>query len=96
MSKLSYLLLAAAVAFSTTSFAGEKDGEWTSLFDGKTLNGWKGYNGVDIAGKWMAEDGTLHLDSTTDSKPYTNIITCLLYTSPSPRDTMSSRMPSSA
>ncbi len=75
MSKLSYLLLAAAVAFSTTSFAGEKDGEWTSLFDGKTLNGWKGYNGVDIAGKWMAEDGTLHLDSTTDSKPYTNIIT---------------------
>ncbi|MBP84118.1 MAG: hypothetical protein CMO61_09775 [Verrucomicrobiales bacterium] len=75
MSKLPYFMLTAALAFSISGVAEENDGGWISLFDGKTLNGWKGYNDAEINGKWMAKDGTLHLDSVPDSKPYTNIIT---------------------
>lgn len=75
MSKLPYFMLTAALAFSISGVAEENDGAWISLFDGKTLNGWKGYNDAEINGKWMAKDGTLHLDSVPDSKPYTNIIT---------------------
>ena len=75
MSKLPHFMLTAALAFSISGVAEENGGGWISLFDGKTLNGWKGYNGAEINGKWMAKNNTLHLDSIPDSKPYTNIIT---------------------
>lgn len=75
MSKLPHFMLTAALAFSISGVAEENGGGWISLFDGKTLNGWKGYNGAEINGKWMAKNNTLHLDSVPDSKPYTNIIT---------------------
>ena len=51
----------------------------------------------DIGGDIRAEDERLLLDADTltfDSNR--NIVTCLLYTSPSPRDLSTSRMPSSA
>lgn len=34
-------------------------GEWISLFDGKTFNGWRGYNREDIPGRWVIEDGAI-------------------------------------
>ena len=38
---------------------------WTSLFDGKTLNGWRGYKKTDTAGTfWKIEDGMLTLPGT--------------------------------
>ena len=35
------------------------DGEWISLFDGKTLNGWKQYGHDEITELWKAEDGMI-------------------------------------
>ena len=40
---------------------GADEGEWRSLFDGKTLAGWKKYNGQPIEKGWVAEDGQLSL-----------------------------------
>ena len=37
--------------------------EWTYLFDGKTTNGWKAYNGEKIPKKWAAIDGNLTFDT---------------------------------
>jgi len=37
-------------------------GEWISLFDGKTLNGWKRYNAVEIGPLWSVEDGAIKCD----------------------------------
>ena len=33
---------------------------WVSLFDGETLDGWRGYNRDDAPSGWRVEDGTLH------------------------------------
>ena len=33
--------------------------EWTSLFDGKTLNGWHQYNGEGIGKEWAVEEGAM-------------------------------------
>ncbi len=33
--------------------------EWTSLFDGKTMNGWHQYNGEGIGKEWTVEEGTM-------------------------------------
>ena len=33
--------------------------EWTSLFDGKTLNGWHQYNGDGIDKEWTVEEGAM-------------------------------------
>jgi len=39
----------------------EKDG-WVLMFDGKTTNGWRGYNLQAFPEKgWVVEDGTLHV-----------------------------------
>ncbi len=37
----------------------EAEGEWISLFDGKTFKGWRGYNRKDVPGKWSIEDGCI-------------------------------------
>ena len=34
---------------------------WKSLFDGKTLNGWRGYKKTDAGTRWSVEDGMLTL-----------------------------------
>src|SRR5262245_29136390 len=38
----------------------EKKAGWTLLFDGKSLNGWRGYKKTDTSGtRWQVEDGYL-------------------------------------
>ena len=68
--------------------------EWTVLFDGISGAHWRSYNGEGFPEKgWMVQNGALTL---LDKSQGGDIITCLLYTSPSPRDATLSRMPSSA
>lgn len=38
----------------------DKDG-YITLFDGKTLNGWRGYNMKEAPKSWNVEDGAIHL-----------------------------------
>ena len=37
----------------------EKSDGWQLLFDGKTLNGWRDYNGDKLTAPWFATDGTI-------------------------------------
>ena len=37
----------------------EKATGWELLFDGRTLNGWRDYNGTELTAPWVVEDGTL-------------------------------------
>jgi len=38
----------------------ERAGGWRLLFDGRTLDGWRGYHSMDLPAGWTVEDGTLH------------------------------------
>ena len=37
----------------------EKDAGWRSLFDGKTLNGWRGFHSDKLPAGWTVEDGCI-------------------------------------
>lgn len=37
---------------------------WILLFDGKTTNGWHGYNKDGVPAVWLAKDGELQCDPT--------------------------------
>lgn len=41
---------------------GQQKGEWKSLFDGKTLTGWKRFNAKEIGPLWSVEDGSIKCD----------------------------------
>lgn len=41
----------------------DKDGR-TVIFDGKTFNGWRGYNRTDVPGKWVIDDGAIKFNGT--------------------------------
>lgn len=66
--KLAALVAAALVAQlaaagrdaqDTRTAAGQSE-KWTPLFDGKSLDGWRGYNRPDASGtRWSVEDGQL-------------------------------------
>lgn len=54
------LTLAAAMAFAgTQSFAQAKKGAWVSLFNGKDLKGWHGFNKTAPVKNWEIENGSL-------------------------------------
>lgn len=40
----------------------EKAEGWQLLFDGKTLDGWRDYNGDSLTGPWSVEDGTIRAE----------------------------------
>lgn len=42
----------------------EKKQGWILLFDGKTTNGWHGYNKTEVPSVWVAKDGELQCDPT--------------------------------
>ena len=58
---MNHLFLALAVLFSSTALLAEKtEGAWTSLFDGKSTNGWNPRAKVE---SFVAKNGELHLFS---------------------------------
>src|SRR5688572_22490598 len=68
-------VLAQATANQLTA-AEKKDG-WTLLFDGKSLDSWRGYKKTDTAGmRWQVKDGLLCLDPETgkDTKGARDIV----------------------
>jgi hypothetical protein len=48
--------------------AEQKTGEWTSLFDGSSLKGWRNYRETKVGPAWKVVDGTLMLDPSSDSR----------------------------
>lgn len=58
------------------------EGGWTSLFDGKSLTGWRGYKKADTAGtRWTVQDGLLTLPAKDgkDTRGSRDIITTGTY-----------------
>ena len=49
----------AGLLISAPLLANEPDAGWQSLFDGETLNGWRGYDSLDIPPGWRVEEGTI-------------------------------------
>ena len=41
-------------------------GEWITLFDGETTDGWRGYNAEEMPPGWVAEDGVLYFDTEVE------------------------------
>ncbi len=62
--------------------AQEKQAGWTLLFDGKSLNGWRGYKKTDATdSRWKVQDGLLTVDPGTgqDTHGQRDIITTAQY-----------------
>lgn len=64
---LSILTLIFGIAFLFESCKEKKslnpENEWINLFDGKTTDGWRVYNGEEIPKKWTVVDGNLTFDT---------------------------------
>ena len=58
-------MIAAFFAFAAALVSPAQDGEWVSLFDGKTLDGWEQKNGTAT---YRAEDGCV-VGKTTEGSP---------------------------
>ena len=43
-----------------STFPKDADGKVT-LFDGKSFNGWRGYDRTDVPAAWEVTDGTIHI-----------------------------------
>lgn len=48
---------------TTTAETRENDSEWTYLFDGTSLEGWRGYNMDSLPPGWTIKDSTLTFDT---------------------------------
>ena len=60
MKNLKYILI--ILVLSTISCE-QNESEWIELFDGKSTDGWRAYNGEEIPKKWAAVDGELTFDT---------------------------------
>lgn len=72
------LLVGCTPAKKQKTEMGDKETDWVSLFDGKTLNGWHLYNGESPAEFWTVEDGALKFNPPSEKKdtdPVYNIVT---------------------
>jgi len=54
-----FVIIACASFTISTNKMTTGNEEWISLFDGKTLNGWHGYNKTGTIQNWAIEDGAL-------------------------------------
>lgn len=69
------MLLVAIVCFFVSAAGAEEKKEWISLFDGKSLAGWKTYHGKWKPQKsWVVEEGVLHLKKPLGFVRGTNLI----------------------
>jgi hypothetical protein len=55
-----YKLMENLPTVDLSTFPKDADGKIT-IFDGKTFNGWRGYNRADVPAAWVVEDGTIHI-----------------------------------
>jgi len=60
MKNLKYILI---ILFLSTISCEKNQLEWIELFDGKSTDGWRAYNGKEIPKKWAAVDGELTFDT---------------------------------
>ena len=60
MKNLKFILI--VLLFFTISCE-KNESEWIDLFDGKSTDGWRAYNGKEIPQKWAAVDGELTFDT---------------------------------
>ena len=88
---------------------GQDKSKWSALADKELRNKsaedltWKTLEGIEVSPIYTQEDlsNLEHLGTLPGQEPFTRgvkatMYACLLYTSPSPRDLSTSRMPSSA
>jgi len=52
--------------------AATTEAQWTSLFDGSTLNGWHTYGKTGIGSAWKADSGTIHLTTAKAKSEFQN------------------------
>jgi len=81
---LAALLLALAVVAPMRSAPMTQKNDWISLFDGKTLAGWRGYRKPDATTtRWTIEDGMLTIAAATgaDTRGALDLITTDSYDS---------------
>ena len=67
---------------TNTLTAAEKSAGWNLLFDGTSMNGWRGYKKPDVSGlRWKADDGCLALPPAegADTHGQRDIITIQLF-----------------
>ncbi len=63
MKQLIAILLLAILLFSCKTGSETQDNNWIYLFDGKTTNGWRAYNGDVLPPGWLAKDNILTFDT---------------------------------
>src|SRR4051812_15078524 len=61
---LTFAVVAASPIFAAepnSLTSAEKSAGWKLLFDGKSLNGWRGYKTEDVGDGWEVKDGAIML-----------------------------------
>lgn len=66
------LTLFAVCGCATTSSNSSEDVGWITLFDGSSLDGWRGYNGDRVPPGWRILDGELTYEKVRDAKDSDN------------------------
>ena len=58
-----YKILTDLPSADITTFPQDSEGRYI-IFDGKTFNGWRGYNRADVPGAWVIEDGAIKISGS--------------------------------
>ena len=58
--------LTSALMIQPIASATEAAGSWRTLFDGKSLNAWRGYKGAPVPSGWRVENGALVKDAPVE------------------------------
>ena len=62
----SVLLCTVLAALAPALAAGVDGGDWVSLFDGESLEHWRGFKMQEVPAGWQAEDGVIHFVPPSD------------------------------